>query len=148
MSNGKIDVRDTSGATKSVDNELLPEGLYRQRTQIGGAALAEIARVKSTEPAANDPGLVVRAVGAAAEDTLSLRHNRMTSLAKFEAAPGEEIRADDTLTDRYNGRAPDGTATSAPVWEVVRFYRDAGGTIVRVRYRTGVAWDSRTMGWS
>ena len=70
-----------------------------------------------------------------------------TSLLKFEPVPGQEIRADETTTDRYHGRAEDGTATDSAVWEVVRFYKNANGDIVRARYRTGVAWDSRTSGW-
>lgn len=67
-------------------------------------------------------------------------------LLKFEPAAGEEIRRDETATDDYHGAAPDGTATSAASWRVARFYK-TGGLITRVRYRTGVAWDSRTAGW-
>lgn len=69
-------------------------------------------------------------------------------LLKFEPTSGQELRAEDLSTDRYHGAAPDGTATSAASWKVVRFDKDAAGNITRVRYRTGVAWDSRAAGWS
>jgi len=65
---------------------------------------------------------------------------------KFEPLVGEEIRRDETLTDDYHGVAPDGSLTSAAVWSVARFYKTAG-LITRVRYRTGVVWDNRAVGW-
>lgn len=87
--------------------------------------------------------------GAATEETLDQRHNLFASLIKYEAQPGEELRADDiTAGDRYHGRAADGASTAAAVWEVVRFYRTTTGEIIRTRYRTGVEWDSRTAGWT
>lgn len=70
-----------------------------------------------------------------------------TSLLKFEPFPGQELRADETTTDRYHGRNLDGADTAAATWEIVRFYKDTSGNITRARYRTGVAWDSRTAGW-
>jgi hypothetical protein len=68
-------------------------------------------------------------------------------LLKFEPLPGEELRRDEGQSDDYHGAAADGTATSAAAWRVVRLYK-AGGLITRVRYRTGVAWDARSTGWS
>lgn len=73
--------------------------------------------------------------------------SRFTRTLKFEPGEGEEIRRDETLTDDYHGVAPDGSATDTTVWAVVRFYKTAG-LITRVRFRTGVAWDSRTSGWA
>lgn len=70
-----------------------------------------------------------------------------TRALKFEPVAGEEIRRDETATDDYHGIAPDGTLTSAASWSVCRFYKDAAGLITRVRFRTGVAWDNRTLGW-
>lgn len=68
-------------------------------------------------------------------------------LLKFEPSEGFELRADENATDRYHGAAPDGTATSSPNWRVVRFYKDAAGAIIRVRYRSNITWDGRTAGW-
>ena len=45
---------------KSLDTELLIGGTHRERMQVTGALLAEIARVLNTDPAAADYGLVVR----------------------------------------------------------------------------------------
>lgn len=69
-------------------------------------------------------------------------------LLKFEPAAGMELRADETLTDRYHGTAVDGTPTTAASWGVVRFYKNAAGDVTRARYRTGVVWDDRTQGWT
>ena len=68
-----------------------------------------------------------------------------TSLIQARAGVGQELRFDDILSgDLYHGRAPDGTLTSLPKWEVVRFYRDAQAVIQRVRYIADIAWDDRT----
>lgn len=70
-----------------------------------------------------------------------------TRVLKFEPVVGEEIRREETVTDDYHGVATDSDPTSSPTWKVVRFYKDASGNVVRVRYRTGVVWDNRTAGW-
>lgn len=63
----------------------------------------------------------------------------------------EEIRYDIAASlisgDIYTGVAPDGTATSAASWTVIRTYFDANGNPSRERIRTGVVWNSRTIGW-
>jgi hypothetical protein len=83
--------------------------------------------------------------GMASEGTLGLRSNLFASLLKFEAQIGEELRADDIVGgDRYHGRAPDGTAEDDAAWEVVRFIRDVQANILRVQYRSDLAWDDRT----
>lgn len=70
-----------------------------------------------------------------------------TSLIQVQAAPGQEIRIDDIASgDLYHGRAPDRASTSAPVWEIVHFYRDADATILRIRYVSAAIWDDRTSG--
>lgn len=80
--------------------------------------------------------------------TPSFVENNFNSLMQAWAAPGQELRFDDIESgDLYHGRAVDSAATSAPVWEVVRFYRSADGVFERARYRTNVAWDNRTSGW-
>lgn len=85
--------------------------------------------------------------GAATETTLASQSSAFARLLKFEPSVGEELRADETTTDRYHGSAPDGTAEATATWNVTRFYKDASDNIVRVRFRTGVAWSSRTVGW-
>jgi hypothetical protein len=82
--------------------------------------------------------------GGATEATLAALSSPFARLLKFEPAVGEEIRRDETATDDYHGAAPDGTATSAASWRVARFRKNASGLIVRVQYRTGIAWDDRT----
>lgn len=82
----------------------------------------------------------------AKQDDLIAQASDFKRLLKFEPVAGEEIRRDETLTDDYHGAAPDGTATSVASWKVCRFYKTLG-KIVRVRYRTDVVWDDRTVGW-
>ena len=48
------------GSGKKLDSELLAGGNHRERLQIAGALLAEIARVINTDPAGTDYGLLVR----------------------------------------------------------------------------------------
>ena len=70
-------------------------------------------------------------------------------IAKARAVVGEELRFDDVIGgDLYIGAAPEGTATSAASWDVVRYYRTAAGAITRQRYQTGIAWDDRATGWT
>ncbi len=45
---------------KELDTELLANGRHRERMQVAGALVAEIARVLNTDPAAGDYALVVR----------------------------------------------------------------------------------------
>lgn len=59
-----------------------------------------------------------------------------------------DIPADLTSASIYTGVAPDGTLTSAANWTIIRTYFDANGLPNRERIRTGVAWDSRTIGWT
>jgi hypothetical protein len=85
----------------------------------------------------------------ATEATLATIRDQSSQFArvlKFEPAAGEEIRRDETATDDYHGVAPDGTLTSSAAWFVVRFYKTSG-LITRVRARSGVVWDDRTLGW-
>lgn len=91
----------------------------------------------------NDIGNPLTVVGTVTADVDS----RFKRLLKFEPAVGEELRSENLDTDRYHGAAPDGTATSSATWDVVRFYKDASKNIVRVRFRSGVAWDDRAAGW-
>lgn len=73
--------------------------------------------------------------------------SRFKRVLKAEPNAGEEMRIDTTLTDNYHGMATDATAETTASWDVVRFYKDAGGNITRIRYRTGVAWSARSSGW-
>lgn len=67
----------------------------------------------------------------------------------------EEVRYDIPNTNAgltngniYIGIAEDGSATSAAVWTVVRFYFNAARKPSRSRIRKLVAWDDRAIGWS
>lgn len=64
----------------------------------------------------------------------------------------EEVRYDIPVdvanSDIYTGVAADGTLTSSASWTIIRTYFDANGNPTRERFRTGVAWDDRTSGWS
>lgn len=66
MGNGFVRVPLVS-AGKDIDNEEIDVGggqkRYRQRVQVGGDDLGEIAVVRTSAPAADDAGLVVRPVG-------------------------------------------------------------------------------------
>lgn len=79
---------------------------------------------------------------------VSVAEDRFTRVLKFKPIAGEELRRDETATDDYHGIAADGSLTSAAVWDVVRFYKDASGKTTRTRYRTGVVWNNRTAGWT
>lgn len=98
-------------------------------------------------------GTNLRALSTDAAGRLTTREdNAFSSLIHLVALPTEEARVrEDQLADpanphRYHARAPAGTATASAAWEAVRFFRDATG-VVRVQYRTGVAFDSITAGW-
>jgi hypothetical protein len=45
----------------------------------------------------------------------------------------------------YAGIAPDGSATSAAVWTVVRTYYDPNSNPSRQRIKKGIAWDNRAV---
>lgn len=101
------------------------------------------------------PATTIRGGGISAEtlqtavtvgSNASSLSSRFARVLKFEPSVGEEIRREETLTDDYHGAAPDGSNTAGTVWDVVRFYKTAT-LITRVRFRTGVAWDSRATGW-
>lgn len=63
----------------------------------------------------------------------------------------EEVRFDIPVSKVngviYVGVAPSGSLESSSVWMVVRTDFDSNGNPNRQRYRSGVAWDSRTTGW-
>ncbi len=62
----------------------------------------------------------------------------------------DELRLDvePTNTDYYVGKNVDGVATSSTTWDVIRIYLSATKNPTRMRFRQGVAWDSRTSGWT
>lgn len=64
----------------------------------------------------------------------------------------EEVRYDipATLTNQsiYTGVAPDGTATAATTWTIIRTYFDGNANPIRERIRFNVAWDNRSVGWT
>jgi len=132
--------------------QVTPDG--RLQVEVGGNVIVNateyVARVDGTRinPATQETLAALAAEDFATEATLAaLRSDRdFSRILKFEPLPTEEIRRDETLTDDYHGVAPDGSATSALVWSVVRFYKTAG-LITRVRYRTGISWDNRAVGW-
>ena len=61
MSDTSVPLKDANDAEFKVDNELIGD-VYRQRTQIGGDALGEIAAVQNTAPAGTEQALVVRPI--------------------------------------------------------------------------------------
>jgi hypothetical protein len=65
------------------------------------------------------------------------------SLIKYEAGVDQELRSEEVVDARYHGRALDGSATSAALWEIVKFDRDGDKEIVRTRYLSGQIWDDR-----
>lgn len=66
MSDALIKVAEPAVADKNVDTESLTGAggatVQRERVQLSGAALAEIARVLNANPASNDYGLAIRAI--------------------------------------------------------------------------------------
>lgn len=84
----------------------------------------------------------------ASQTTLATISSRFARLLKFEPAASEGLRREETATDDYHGASADGTQETSPGWDIVRFYKDAGGNIPRVRFRAGVAWADRASGWA
>lgn len=78
---------------------------------------------------------------------ISALNDRFNTLLNQNIADGNEMRTDLGVTDQYFGTAADGASTTATLWDVLRIYLTAGSP-VRWRTRTGVAWDSRTAGWT
>lgn len=107
--------------------------------------------VINAAPAVDEYGQVVRVAGEVGitGSIVAAPASDFGLLAKATpSANTVEIRFDDIVAgDLYIGEAPDGTATSAASWKVVRYYRTATGLLTRLRYRTGVVWDSHTSGW-
>ena len=87
-------------------------------------------------------------INPATEDTLQKRSNAFATLLNAQAIVGQELRLDDIPAgDLYIGRNTDSASTAATTWEVIRVYRTASGLTTRIRYRTGVSWDSHAAGW-
>lgn len=144
-SNGLLDAEATGREA------VAPDGQTRAvlRTIVAAPELAALLDELGREATL---GLVADRALVAADRLAELRAGQASPFArllKYEPAAGHELRSDDLAGgDRFHGTAPDGTATSAPEWAVVRFYRDPAGAILRVRYRAGVAWNDRASGWS
>ena len=72
-------------------------------------------------------------------------------LATGDVLDTEEVRIDIPAVLAsgyiYKGYAPDGTATSATSWDVMRVSLDVNGNPSRQQYQTGISWDSRASGW-
>ncbi len=69
MTDSYVGVNEPGSVTKKLDTEQLTSGsdtVQRERMEIGGASLLEIAAVKNAEPASNAYGVAVRPVGQAA----------------------------------------------------------------------------------
>lgn len=74
--------------------------------------------------------------------------SRFSRVAKANPSIGEELRFDDiSAGDLYIGAAVDSTAEATLAWDVCRYYRTATGVITRCRFRSGIAWGNRTVGW-
>lgn len=105
MADASVGVKESPNPDRPIDNESVtghPAGTaYRQRVEVTGAALAEVANVKNAKPAANAYGLVVRdperpidAVSAALV-TIPFEHH--------EAHEGSSFMADLADTSMANG---------------------------------------------
>lgn len=86
--------------------------------------------------------------GAATELSLALRNNAMATLQTALGSVGKKIKLDDIEGGHlYIGRAANGSLTSAAVWEVVRWERNAAGVNLGAQYQSGITWDGRGSGW-
>lgn len=83
-----------------------------------------------------------------ATSSLASRLGDFARLLDKQYLDTEEERVDMGATDIYIGVNTDGTATSSATWKIIRVYLDGSGNPTRRRYRSGVAWDSRTSGWT
>ena len=83
--------------------------------------------------------------------TISAVSQAFTRIKNQEYLDSEEARYDIPASLPsgfiYAGVAPNGTATSAAAWTIVRTSFDASGNPTRDQIRTSVVWDSRTTGW-
>lgn len=68
--------------------------------------------------------------------------NTFERILHMQPRNGEEVRADETSTDRYHGLAPDGTDPARPLWAIVRSYK-VDGVIVRIRCKESLSWNDR-----
>lgn len=137
-----------------VDSSALPTGAATEATLATRATTTDVQAVRDRLPSVFTGGGGVKVgvvdalpVGTNTIGKIDVNRNAFATLLKFEASSGEELRRDETATDDYHGRAADGAAEASTVWEIVRFYKDVLGKVTRTRYRTGVAWSSRTSGW-
>lgn len=86
MSNSFLGYQNPTTTDKKLDSESLTVGsntVERERVQISGAADTEIARVKNSEPASTDHGLVVREVQPTS--IVSARKNLTTNAERLAA---------------------------------------------------------------
>lgn len=93
------------------------------------------------------------AATSAKQDTLAAEFtSEFTRIKEKRFKDTEEVRHDIPVSlisgQIYTGKAPAGSATSATVWDIVRVDFDASGNPSRERIQTGIAWDSRTSGWT
>lgn len=119
-----------------------------------GPATAKTTRVALTD----EDKAKVQAVTDELGDHATDKYETWASLKVLngDASVIDEVRRDDANDNAtlysYHGRAPDGTATAAASWEVMRFTHLVAGdssAVARIQYLTGVAWDDRdSAGWS
>ncbi len=69
--------------------------------------------------------------------------SRIRRLINREPNDNEEMRDDEGVTDDFRGMADNGASTGAAVWDVVRFFKDAGGVIFRTKIASNISWDDR-----
>jgi len=124
---------DPDGTGKKVDNESLVgvggATVYRQRVQLTGAALAEVARVQNTDPAGTEYGAVTRNVPV----NLTARKFKSISLAAtgdmVAAVTSKKIRVLALMLN--NASAADGTvairsSTTSTICAVLTIRQGAG----------------------
>jgi hypothetical protein len=121
---------DSTGA--KIDNESLTVGantVMRQRTEIAGAAAAEIARVRNDPPGIADYGLVVRNIPAGTREPAAQTH------VATGAATGVAAEDSGTIVLNISGTfvatvAFEGTADGT-TWFAINGYKNDGSTVTQ-----------------
>lgn len=107
-------------------------------------------RIEAVKSGADATSLVIGTGSWAAGTTESPTLSDFAKLLARQVSNTDEMKLDvePTNSDYYIGIVPDGTADGTATHKVVRIYLSATKNPTRMRFRQGVAWSSRTAGWS
>ena len=108
MSDSNIGINEPASPNKLLDSELVGGTVHRERVEIGGAALVEIARVKNADPAGTDYALVTRNLPSGTQPVSA------ASLPLPTGAATAAIQTDGTQKSIVRGGAK-GSTTAADV---------------------------------